>query len=185
VGSQRQLDLVATLVHGERRVWPSPLSAGLDALWARRGRPTCVLASGDPFFTASDPRWPPQLSPGEFQCHPAPSSMSLAAAQLGWPLQDIAVVTLHGRDLRAIIPQLAPRRRVFALSWNQHTPRQLAQLLTQRGFGPSTLHVLVALGGPDQRIRARRSPRSPARADRGSRSMPPRSHARTTLPHAN
>jgi len=157
VGSQRQLDLVSALVHGECWVWPSPFSAGLDKLWARRGQPTCVLASGDPFFYGIGSTLAPRLVPSEFECHPAPSSMALAAARLGWPLQDTAIVTLHGRDLHAIVPQLAPRRRVFALSWNQHTPRQLAQLLTQRGFGPSTLHVLEALGGPDQRIRSGRA----------------------------
>jgi precorrin-6Y C5,15-methyltransferase (decarboxylating) len=43
---------------------------------------------------------------------------------------------------------------VLALSWDARTPPQLAQLLTQRGFGPSRLHVLEELGGPDERLRS-------------------------------
>jgi precorrin-6Y C5,15-methyltransferase (decarboxylating) len=86
-------------------------------------------------------------------CHPAPSSLSLAAARLGWALQDTEVVSLHGRDLQAIIRYLQPGRRVLALSWNGETPAELARLLLARGFGSSRLTVLEALGGPDERIR--------------------------------
>lgn len=80
--------------------------------------------------------------------------MSLAAARLGWPLQDTEVVSLHGRDLHEIVRYLQPGRRVLALSWDRRTPRELAQLLAARGFGRSQLHVLEALGGPEERLRA-------------------------------
>jgi precorrin-6Y C5,15-methyltransferase (decarboxylating) len=156
-GSQRQLELVAELIRGERWPWPSPLALGIEKLWTRRGRSTCVLASGDPFFYGIGVTLRPQLQRGEFVCYPAPSSMSLAAARLGWALQDTAIVSLHGRDLHAVIPYLTPGRRVLALSWNEHTPRQLADLLTQRGFGPSTLYVLEALGSSTERVRQTRA----------------------------
>jgi len=154
VGSDRQLALVRSLVQGECWAWPSPLSDGIARLWSRRGHATCVLASGDPFWYGIGATLAPQLEPGELVCYPAPSSLSLAAAQLGWPLQSVDVVSLHGRDLHTIIPYLHAGRRVFALSWNEQTPTQLAQLLTERGFGASRLHVLESLGGPAQRVRA-------------------------------
>jgi precorrin-6Y C5,15-methyltransferase (decarboxylating) len=152
-GSQRQLALVRSFVHAAVLVWPSPLADGVAKVMARRGRPTCVLASGDPFFFGIGATLAPQLTPGEFVCYPAPSSMSLAAARLGWPLQDTEIVSLHGRDLREIIRYLQPGRRVLALSWDRRTPSDLAQLLAARGFGRSRLHVLEALGGPEERVR--------------------------------
>ncbi|MEY4576656.1 MAG: precorrin-6y C5,15-methyltransferase (decarboxylating) subunit CbiE, partial [Pseudomonadota bacterium] len=154
VGSQRQLALVQTLVRGESWSWPTPLAQGIARLWTRRGRPTCVIASGDPFFYGIGATLAPELTREEFVCFPAPSSVSLAAARLGWPLQDTQLVSLHGRALHAIIPHLTPGRRVLALSWDQRTPPELAALLTQRGFGPSRLHVLEELGGPAERVRS-------------------------------
>lgn len=153
VGSSRQLALVAGLVRGEVLEWPSPFSAGIARVLERRGRSTCVLASGDPFFFGVGATLAPELAPGEFVCHPRPSSVSLAAARLGWPLQDSDVVSLHGRELHEIVRYLVPGRRVLALSWNRDTPAELARLLVERGFGPSRVIVLEALGGPSERVR--------------------------------
>src|SRR5688572_20942317 len=153
LGSGRQLALVAGLIRGPSAAWPSPFSAGIAQLLARRGRSTCVLASGDPFFFGVGATLAPELTPGEFVCHPAPSSLSLAAARLAWPLQDTDVVSLHGRDLHEVLRYLAPGRRVLALSWDRETPARLAALLTARGFGPTRFSVLEALGGPEERVR--------------------------------
>lgn len=153
VGSARQLALVAPLVTGEVLEWPSPFSLGVARVLERRGRSTCVLASGDPFFFGVGATLAPHLARGEFVCHPAPSSLSLAAARLGWPLQDTDVVSLHGRGLHEIIRYLVPGRRVLALSWDRETPAKLCELLVARGFGGSRLFVLEALGGATERVR--------------------------------
>lgn len=153
-GSRRQLALVESLVHRDRLVWPSPLSEGIASILARRGRPTCVLASGDPFFFGIGATLAPQLQRGEFVCLPAASSLSLAAAKLGWPLQDTEIVSLHGRELQQIVRYLQPGRRVLALAWDHTTAAQLAALLSERGFGASRLHVLEVLGGATERVRS-------------------------------
>jgi precorrin-6B C5,15-methyltransferase / cobalt-precorrin-6B C5,C15-methyltransferase len=152
-GSARQLELVRALITGDALSWPSPFADGVARVLARRGLPTCVLASGDPFFYGVGATLAPHLARGEFVCHPAPSSISLAAARLGWPLQDTDVVSLHGRDLHELIRYLVPGRRVLALSWNRDTPAELARLLVARGFGPSRVFVLEALGGADEQLR--------------------------------
>jgi len=48
IGGARHLALVAP-VAAETLAWPSPLTDAFPAILARRGRKTCVLASGDPF----------------------------------------------------------------------------------------------------------------------------------------
>lgn len=152
VGAPRQLALVSALVRGETMQWPTPLSEGIPYVLARRGQPTCVLASGDPFWYGIGATLAP--APGEFVCYPAPSSVSLAASRLGWPLQDVELVSLHGRALHEVVRYLQPGRRVLALSWDARTPRELAALLVERGFGASTLHVLEQLGASDERVRS-------------------------------
>jgi precorrin-6Y C5,15-methyltransferase (decarboxylating) len=89
----------------------------------------------------------------EFLCLPQPSAFSLAAARMGWPLQDTALVTLHGRALGGIIRHLQPGARILALSWDSATPLQLAQLLAVRRMGQSRMTVLEAMGGPRERAR--------------------------------
>src|SRR5262249_9918717 len=48
-GGKRHLSLVAPLVRGAARMWPSPFDQAVEEVIARRGRRVCVLASGDPF----------------------------------------------------------------------------------------------------------------------------------------
>ena len=90
----------------------------------------------------------------EIRAFPQASAFSLACARLGWPLAECALVTLHGRALTRIVPHLQPGARVLVLSWDGTTPAALAALLTERGFGASTLTVLEAMGGPHERIRS-------------------------------
>ena len=152
VGGKRHLALAGPLA-AETMAWPSPLAEALPAILARRGEPVCVLASGDPFFHGVGTLLASAVPPDEFVCLPAPSSLSLAAARLGWSLQDASLVSLHGRDLRRVIPHLQPRARILCLTWDATTPGLLAALLRERGFGTSTLTVLESLGGPRERVR--------------------------------
>ncbi|MDJ1158840.1 precorrin-6y C5,15-methyltransferase (decarboxylating) subunit CbiE [Chelatococcus sp. SYSU_G07232] len=154
VGGRRHLALAAALVRGETLAWPSPLDGAFPAILARRGRPVCVLASGDPFCYGIGKQLAALVGPDAFVCLPQPSAFSLAAARLGWPLADVACLTLHGRPLQRIVPHLQPGARLLALSWDGTTPEKLARHLTAHGFGGSRFTVLECLGGPRERIRA-------------------------------
>ncbi len=151
VGGARHLALAGPL-HGETLAWPSPLSAAMPAILARRGTPVCVLASGDPFFYGVGTLLATHIPADEFLCLPAPSSFSLAASRLGWSLQQCRLVSVHGRDLMRLVPHLQPRAKILCLSWDETTPRRAAAMLAERGFGASRLHVLEALGGPRERV---------------------------------
>ena len=154
VGGARHLALVAPLRPGQSALaWPSPIHDAFPAILARRGRPVCVLASGDPFHYGIGATLGAQVPAEEMQVLPQPSVFSLAAARLGWPLQDCALVSLHGRALERIIPHLQPGARILALSWDGTTPAKLAAMLAERGLGGSPLIVLEALGGPRERRR--------------------------------
>ena len=48
-GGRRHLELAAPLIRGEARAWASPFDTGVAEVLALRGRPVCVLATGDPF----------------------------------------------------------------------------------------------------------------------------------------
>jgi precorrin-6B C5,15-methyltransferase / cobalt-precorrin-6B C5,C15-methyltransferase len=152
VGGARHLALAAPLSTPTLR-WPSPIEDAIPALLARRGEPTCVLASGDPFWFGVGALLRRHFAPEEIFCLPAPSAFSLAAARLGWSLQDCAMLSLHGRALAAIIPHLQPSAKILALSWDGATPRALARALVERGMGRSIVTVCEAMGGANERLR--------------------------------
>lgn len=146
VGGARHLALVGEL-KCETLAWPSPMHDALPRIAARRGRPVVVLASGDPFFYGVGTLLTQHVAVEEIFCLPQPSSFSLAASRLGWSLQDCALVTLHGRALERVIPHLAPRAKIIALSWDGETPNKLCDLLVARGMGGSRVVAFEAMGG--------------------------------------
>jgi precorrin-6B C5,15-methyltransferase / cobalt-precorrin-6B C5,C15-methyltransferase len=151
-GGARHLELAAALISGERHQWLSPIETSVAFIKAARGRNVCVLASGDPFYFGIGATLARSIDPAEILTIPAPSSFSLAASRLGWPIQDTALVSLHGRPRDLIRPHLQPGARILALTSDEKGPAELASLLTRNGFGGSRLVVLEALGGERERI---------------------------------
>ncbi|KAA0949238.1 MULTISPECIES: precorrin-6y C5,15-methyltransferase (decarboxylating) subunit CbiE [unclassified Pseudomonas] len=149
IGGQRQLDLLPACIRSERELWPSPFS--LEPLLARRGEPVCVLASGDPMFYGVGASLARQVAANELLILPAPSSVSLAAARLGWPLQDVLTLSVVARPLAALNAQLSSGVRLLVLSNDGQSPAAIAALLCSSGFGPSRLSVFEHLGGADER----------------------------------
>ncbi len=153
VGGTRHLELAGPLIRGERLAWPSPIHDAFPHILARRGKAGNVLDSGDPFHFGIGKQLASLVPADEFIAIPNASAFSLAAARIGWALQDVATVTLHGRALEAIIRYLQPGARILALSWDGETPHKLATLLAGRGLGASRLIVLESMGGPRERVR--------------------------------
>jgi len=151
-GSSRQLALLPRCVVGERLLWPTPFS--LAPVLAQRGEPVCVLASGDPMFFGVGASLARQVSASEMQVLSMPSSCALAAARLGWPLQDVQVVSVVARPLAALNAHLHSGARLLVLSNDGDSPAAIAAQLCERGFGPSRLRVFEHLGGTDERALA-------------------------------
>ncbi|MDX3693774.1 precorrin-6y C5,15-methyltransferase (decarboxylating) subunit CbiE [Streptomyces europaeiscabiei] len=167
IGGPRQLDLLPPECAGERIAWPSPLRPAVPALLAAHaGRRIAVLASGDPMFYGIG-RALAEEAGDRLRVLPHPSSVSYAAARLGWPLEDVEVVTLVGRPAARLTAALHEGRRLLVLSADAGTPAEVAALLRDRGFGPSRMRVLEQLGGERERTSAE------ATADDWARTHPP------------
>ncbi|MBZ9842916.1 precorrin-6y C5,15-methyltransferase (decarboxylating) subunit CbiE [Mesorhizobium sp. CA5] len=158
-GGKRHLSLVASLAKGEARPWPTPFDAEMRDVLAIAGKKVCVLASGDPFFHGVGATLARKVKPEQMLVLPAPSSLSLAASRLGWALQDVETISLHGHSIDLIRPLLHSGARILALTSDADAPAAIAALLDELGFGPSRLTVLEALGGQDE---ARRTARAEA-----------------------
>jgi len=152
-GSPRQLDLLPASVSARRMPWPTPLLPALPGLIdAERGSRICVLASGDPMFHGIGATLVRLLGPDRVRVEPHPSSASLAAARLGWPLATTDVLSLVTAPVDAVRRCLNPGRRFLVLSRDASTPALVAGVLVGAGYGNAEVTVLAQLGGPAERI---------------------------------
>ena len=132
----------------ERLAWPSPMCQLVDRIPKMRGRRVAVLASGDPMWFGIGATLARRVAPAEMTIVPAPSTFSLAAARLGWALDETAAISLHGRPVEALALHLHPGARLVLLANDGNTPRQIAEWLSERGFGDSRMAALAHMGGP-------------------------------------
>jgi precorrin-6B C5,15-methyltransferase / cobalt-precorrin-6B C5,C15-methyltransferase len=154
IGGKRHLALADGLPKAERMSWANPITASIPEILAHRGEPVAVLASGDPYCYGIGALLSVHVPTDETICLPAPSSLSLACARLGWALDETVTVSLCGRPIETLAPLLQPKRRVLVLSADATTPASVARYLSARGFGDSTLRVLESLGGERERVRS-------------------------------
>ncbi|WP_406129693.1 precorrin-6y C5,15-methyltransferase (decarboxylating) subunit CbiE [Streptomyces sp. NBC_00989] len=155
IGGPHQLDLLPPQCAGERIAWPSPLRPAVPRLLTEHtGRRIAVLAGGDPMFYGIGRTLTEVVGPGALRVLPHPSSISHAAARLGWPLEDVEVVTLVDRPVARLAAALHEGRRLLVLGADATTPGEVAALLRDRGFGPSRIRVLEQLGGEKARVTA-------------------------------
>jgi len=156
-GGSRHLALVAPLLRGTARPWGNPLDASVAEVLDHRGRPVCVLASGDPFQHGIGSVLARHVAPEETLSIPAVSAFSLAASRLLWPLPQTRLLSLCGRPLDLLRPHLQPGARILALTSGADAPAAIAELLCATGFDGSAITVLEALGGPRERVRSARA----------------------------
>ena len=147
VGGARHLAMIPSAHKAERLTWRSPLTDTVADLRAHEGRAVCVLATGDPMSYGIGVTLGREFGRAALSVHPTAGAFSLAAARLGWPLEDVGRLTLHGRPLALLAAHLAPRRRLLILSEDGGTPAQVAAFLTTRGYGESRVIALSHLGG--------------------------------------
>src|SRR5690625_7886402 len=86
------------------------------------------------------------IGPDELEILPGPSALSLACARMGWPVQDVDVVRVVGRELHRPAGHLVPDGTVLVVSEVATTPQHVAALANDAGFGCSKMTVLAGLG---------------------------------------
>lgn len=147
-GGARHLGLAEVGARG--RVWPLPFDVA--PVLALRGQKVAVLASGDPFWYGAGGSLSAHLTPDAWRVFPAASSFSLAAARLGWRLEEVLCLGLHAAPLMRLRAVLARGQRLILLLRDGKAVAETASYLRATGFGASQLWVMEALGGPRERI---------------------------------
>ena len=132
--------------------WRVPFADSIDKLMKYKGRTVAVLATGNPMWFGAGSTLARTIPSSEMRIIPAPSAYSLAAARLGWPLDQVDCLTVHGRPMETILPFIVPDAKLLIYCHNGETPQKLASLLHERGFGDSYMTALSHLGGAEEAI---------------------------------
>ena len=112
----------------------------------------CVLASGDPLFFGIG-RWLKQhFEQWGISFYPAVSSIQAACHKLGLSLQDVQVVSLHGRPLISLRRHLKQNQTLVMLTDKHSYPEAIVQECLTAGFTGFTLTVCEDLGYPQERV---------------------------------
>ncbi|MBU2956194.1 precorrin-6y C5,15-methyltransferase (decarboxylating) subunit CbiE [Paracoccus sp. 1_MG-2023] len=156
-GGPRHLALAG--VGGRGREWPVPFD--LAPILALRGERVAMLTSGDPFWFGAGGSIAAHLDPSEWRVFPVAGVFSLAAARMGWRLEDCATLGLHAAPFAQIRPHLHRGCRIIATLRDGGAPAALAEWLRDMGANAARLTVLERLGGPRERI-------GPLRDDHGA-----------------
>ncbi|WP_390912663.1 precorrin-6y C5,15-methyltransferase (decarboxylating) subunit CbiE [Pseudosulfitobacter sp. SM2401] len=152
MGAPRHLALLPDL-KADRIEWPIPFSNGIPILAGLRGHRVVVLASGDPFWYGAGSVLARNFAPAEWRALAGPATFSLAAAHMGWPLEDTICIGLHAAPLSRLRPHLGHDAQAIVLLRDGAAVADLGAYLEGLGFGDTEMTVMEALGGPRQKVR--------------------------------
>ncbi|PKR50084.1 precorrin-6y C5,15-methyltransferase (decarboxylating) subunit CbiE [Thalassospira povalilytica] len=151
-GGTRHIAMLPGSNTATQNKWITPFEANLPLIEDCLDQNPVVLASGDPMYFGVGNTLIKYFGPEPIYAIPSPSSISLAASRLGWPLAECDVITLHGREPETLRAHLRPHGKLIALSADGSTPALVAVMLCEAGFDQSRMSVCERLGGPEERI---------------------------------
>ncbi|MDR1701584.1 MAG: precorrin-6y C5,15-methyltransferase (decarboxylating) subunit CbiE [Sporomusaceae bacterium] len=113
---------------------------------------TAVLVSGDSgFFSIAKSIVKDFAQAYEIELLPGISSIQYLSAKLKIAYDDAVLVSLHGRELN-IVPQVAYRQKIFALTGGANKVKNICQTLAHYGLGHVKVSVGERLSLPEEKI---------------------------------
>ena len=169
IGSERQLDIVKPHLIArpndtttlEKMLKPLPkfseLKPLIDDIFAQssddKNTSIVILASGDPLYYGIGRWFSKHFSAERLHFYPAISSIQMACHRLAISLQDVTVLSLHGRPLATLRTKLKNSTKLMILTDKHSSPHALARECRDTGFELSTITVLENLSYPHERVR--------------------------------
>ncbi|WP_415883872.1 precorrin-6y C5,15-methyltransferase (decarboxylating) subunit CbiE [Neptuniibacter sp. QD34_54] len=157
IGSERQLATIKALLPSDKATAKLPKLAELKTLVEgviAEDKSVMILASGDPLFYGIGRWFSRYFSQSDLRFYPAVSSLQMACHRLGLALQDLEVLSLHGRPVEKLKTRLRQNQPLLILTDSKSYPQVLAQHCVESGFPQAQLTVLETLGYPEEQIRS-------------------------------
>lgn len=156
IGSNRQIDIVESLLVDQQTLeLPklSELKKWLEKQQALDVQSIVVLASGDPLYYGIGRWFGNHFDISQLTFYPGISSIQSACHELGLSLQDVDVLSLHGRPVQQIRKNIKCNQNLLLLTDWKSQPQVLAQECIDAGLETSLISVCENLGYAHQQIR--------------------------------
>ena len=147
--SQRLLSKIKTTA--KKNAWKMPFLQNMQDIENIKGD-VAILATGDPSYFGVSTMVQQHFNKEDIIIYPHAGAFSYVSARMGWATQDCACITIHGRAMCSVLKYLHNGRKIIVLSHNEQSPLEVGTLLSQHGFGDSSITVLENLGGKDENI---------------------------------
>ncbi len=132
--------------------WGAGFRETLSEILKLRGTPVTVLATGDPMHFGIGATLRRYVAAEEMFVLPSPSAFSLAAARLGWPLQSVTQISLHGRPLAVPQPACHAARPHPRPDFGCVDRAGRCRAARRAWLWRFVLHVLEHMGGTKERL---------------------------------
>ncbi len=133
--------------HKEKcRKLPMPIEKTILFLKKNRGKKIVLLVSGNAFWHGLGNLISIEFRRDEWHCFQAPSSFSLASAEMGWNMEKVLFFGLHAKKNEIIRQFIAPEVKFIILLKDGKSVKKLTDYFTINGFGESKFTILESLG---------------------------------------
>ncbi|RBP82572.1 precorrin-6y C5,15-methyltransferase (decarboxylating) subunit CbiE [Marinomonas rhizomae] len=156
LGAPRQHETIAHYVHQARREDLPKLKELKESFvqWQSQGaKQVVMLASGDPLYYGIGAWLMRTFSLENLHFYPNVSSIQVACHRLGLSLQDVQVVSLHGRPLASLRRHLQSNKTLVLLTDQYSQPKHIAEECIKAGLDQSEITVCEALGYEQEQVR--------------------------------
>ena len=130
-----------------------PFKKTIDKILTMRRQKVILLVSGDPFWHGAGNIISNLLNGNEWISYPVPSTFSLIASKLGWPIEQIFCIGLHAKSFKSTRHLLYQKAKFIFLLKNGNQVLQFSKWLSSEGFGKSQIYIIESIGLKNERIR--------------------------------
>ena len=154
IGSQRQLDTLSGLLDSIeiKKILLPKLTQLKATIKGYDAKTIAVLASGDPLYFGIGRWFSKNFVNKDLLFYPAVSCVQEACHRFGLSLQDVTVLSLHGRPLEKIRTTIKANTIIVVLTDQLSQPQVLARECLAAGFEQSTLQICENLGYASEKI---------------------------------
>jgi len=111
-----------------------------------------VLASGDPGFFGIAAYLNREVGAEYFEVIPAVSSVQLAFARLNLNWDDACLISVHGREMGDILPEIARQSKLAILTDRDNHPGRIAAAMLAAGLTEYTAYICENLDLPTEKM---------------------------------
>ncbi len=147
IGAARQLATVGHIIKDKKpRCIELPKLCELAVLIESLVGDVVVLASGDPLYYGIGRWFTQRFAAAQLRFYPAVSSVQVACHRLGLALQDVEVLSLHGRPVEKLRTKLKANKHLLILTDKNSNPQRLAQECLAANYPDTQISVCENLG---------------------------------------